>query len=277
MLDIARPARRLRRVSFDFSRFSAVLLDLDGTIYHEDHVLPGAAALVARLQREGRKYACITNSTSNPQRLRARLATMGIEMPTEAIFTAASAAADYVLERFGQRPRVFNLATEGLAELLEGKVHWVNQIGDPCDVVIAGAPANVFATADRQRVALYLLRAGAALVGICADRVYPSPRGLEFGSGPMTEMLAYAAGVRPTYAGKPERIFFEELCHKLGVRPDGCVLVGDNLESDIAGAKKLGMTTVLTLTGVTCAADLDRLMASARPDLVIEDLKALSE
>ncbi len=264
-------------MSFDFSRFSAVLLDLDGTIYHEDHVLPGAAALVARLQREGRKYACITNSTSNPQRLRARLATMGIEMPTEAIFTAASAAADYVLERFGQRPRVFNLATEGLAELLEGKVHWVNQIGDPCDVVIAGAPANVFATADRQRVALYLLRAGAALVGICADRVYPSPRGLEFGSGPMTEMLAYAAGVRPTYAGKPERIFFEELCHKLGVRPDGCVLVGDNLESDIAGAKKLGMTTVLTLTGVTCAADLDRLMASARPDLVIEDLKALSE
>ena len=260
----------------DFSPFAAVLLDLDGTLYHEDHVLPGAAALVARLRREHRKYACITNSTSSPQRLQTRLAGMGIEMPADVIFTAASAAADYVRERFGPRPRVLNLATEGLAELLEGNVQWVNQIGQPCDVVVAGAPANVFATADRQRTALYLLRAGAALVGICADRVYPSPRGLEFGSGPMSEMLAYAANVRPTYTGKPEAIFFQELCHKLGVPPAACLLVGDNLESDIAGAKKLGMTTVLTLTGVTAQSELERLPPTQKPNFVIENLNALS-
>jgi HAD superfamily hydrolase (TIGR01450 family) len=259
----------------DFSPFSAILLDLDGTLYHEDHVLPGAASLVRRLQDEGRTYACLTNSTSSPQRLQARLAGMGIEMPVDAIYTAATAAADYVLERFAPRPRIFNLATEGLAELLDGKVTWVNAIGEACDAVIAGAPANVFATADRQRIALYLLRAGAALIGICADRVYPSPRGLEFGSGAMTEMLGYAAGVRPTYTGKPESLFFQELCHKLGVKAGRCVLVGDNLESDIAGAKKLGMATVLTLTGVTAASDVSRVPPHLKPDRIIENLTAL--
>jgi 4-nitrophenyl phosphatase len=257
----------------DFSRYDAVLLDLDGTLYHEEHVLPGAAALVRRLQDEGRKYACLTNSTTSPQRLRARLARMGIEMPAENIYTAAAAAADYVLKHFGDAPpRVFNLATEGLHEMLDGRVSWVQEVGQPCDAVIAGAPANVFATDDRQRIALYLLRAGARLVGVCADRVYPSPRGLEFGSGAMTTMLAYAANVTPVYTGKPEAVFFRELCGRLGVAPDRCVLIGDNLESDIAGAKRLGMATVLTLTGVAHAADLAGIADELRPDQVVEDL-----
>ena len=50
-----------------------MLLDLDGTIYHEDQALPGAVELIHRLQREGRTYACLTNSTSSPQRISARL------------------------------------------------------------------------------------------------------------------------------------------------------------------------------------------------------------
>ena len=269
-------ALRLRRVPFDFSPYDAVLLDLDGTLYHEEHVLPGAAELVRRIQAEGRPYACLTNSTSNANRLRARLVRMGIDMPAANIYTAAQAAADYVLASFpGELPRVFNLATEGLHEILDGRVRWVDDARQPCDVVISGAPANVFATNDRQGIALYLLRAGARLVGICADRIYPSPRGIEFGAGPLTEMLAYAANVKPTYAGKPEAIFFQELCGKLGVRPERCVLVGDNLESDIAGAKRMGMASVLALSGVTRAKDVPGIPERLRPDFVIRGVDAL--
>ena len=266
--------------SFDFSPFDAVLLDLDGTLYHEEHVLPGAAELVGRIQREDHKYACLTNSTSSPQRLQARLARMGIEMPAANIYTAAAAAADYVLEHChtpGGPPRVFNLATEGLHDMLDGRVTWVVSEHDgPCDAVIAGAPANVFATPDRQRIALCLLRAGATLVGICADRVYPSPRGLELGSGALTHLMAYAAGVSPVFTGKPERIFFEELCRRLGVSPHRCVLVGDNLESDIAGAKQFGMATVLTLTGVTRTQEVPAIPPRLKPDLIVEDLTKLA-
>ncbi|HZK82282.1 MAG TPA: HAD hydrolase-like protein [Humisphaera sp.] len=263
----------------NFDAFDAVLLDLDGTVYHEEHALPGAVALVEGLRAGNRKFACLTNSTSSPARIADRLMRMGIAIDPGHVYTAAAATADYVLQTFGgpdrPLPNVFNLSTEGIQEMLDGKVNWVQSEAHPCDAVICGVPLNVFASEDRQRTAMLLLRKGAALTAICADRVYPSPRGLEFGVGAMAAMLAYAVDVRPIFCGKPEKLFFNELCHRLGVRPDRCVLIGDNLESDIAGAKGVGMKTILTLTGVATREDAARLPESARPDWVIEDLTTL--
>jgi 4-nitrophenyl phosphatase len=86
-------------------------------------------------------------------------------------------------------------------------------------------------------------------------------------------MFAYAANVTPTFCGKPEKIFFTELCRRLGVRPERCVLVGDNLESDIAGAKRVGIATILTLSGIATREDRQR--AAHQPDAVIKDLTDL--
>ena len=275
--------------------FDAVLLDLDGTVYHEEHALPGAVELIRRLQREGRRFACLTNSTSSPRRLAARLSRMGVDVPEEAIYTAGSAAVDYVLNakvawasppcssprNTGETPvppGVYSLATEGVHELLEGKVHWVSTAEEACEIVLVGTPTSVFATEDRQRMALEILRRNQAakLVGICADRVYPSPRGIEFGSGALTMMLAYAANVTPVFTGKPEEIFFHELCERLGVAANRCLLIGDNLESDIAGGKRVGMKAILTLTGIGRREDLIALPAEKQPDGVIEDLRELT-
>ena len=88
-------------------------------------------------------------------------------------------------------------------------------------------------------------------------------------------MLSYASGVEPVFCGKPEKLFFNELCHRLDAPPERCVLIGDNLESDIAGAKGVGMKTILTLTGVATREDAGKLPEIARPDWVIEDLTVL--
>ena len=88
-------------------------------------------------------------------------------------------------------------------------------------------------------------------------------------------MLTYAADAQPVYCGKPEKIFFAELCRRLGARPERCVLVGDNLESDIWGGKRMGMRTILTLTGVARRSDLEKADADHQPDEVIADLRAL--
>jgi HAD superfamily hydrolase (TIGR01450 family) len=270
----------------DFSAYAAVLLDLDGTLYHEDHPLPGAAALVARLRRENRRFACLSNSTLSPRQISDRLHQMGMDIDPDRIYPATEACADYVLEKYGSphsplphfpapRPRIYNLATTGLHEMLEGKVDWVQRADQSCDAVVAGCSTNPYATEDRQRIALVLLRNGAELVGMCADRVFPSPRGLEFGSGALSAMLAYAANVKPTFCGKPEKTFFLELCHKLNVDPARCILIGDNPESDIAGAKPFGMSTALILTGVTRRVDLPHLPPHLRPDAVFNDLTEL--
>jgi HAD superfamily hydrolase (TIGR01450 family) len=275
----------------DLDNFDAVLLDLDGTVYNEDRPLPGAIELIRKLQMENRNFACLSNSASSPLRVMDRLNTMGADLAPDQIYTAAAAACDYVLEHYPQSPvvtmpghplpperplpRVFNLCTQSVHEMLEGQVTWVQATNEPCDAVIVGAPSNAHATEDRQRMALSLLRHGAGLIGLCADRIYPSPRGLEFGAGAMCAMLSYAANIRTTFCGKPEPIFFNELCRRLNVPCDRCILIGDNLESDVLGAKTVGMSTILVLSGVTRRRDLFPLLPEQQPDFVIEDLREL--
>lgn len=259
-------------VAIDFSPYRAILLDLDGTLYHEEHPLPGAIELIRRMQAEGRTFACLSNATTSPQRISQRLDRMGVQVRPEQIFTAASAAVDFVMERWGPLPRVFNCSTEGVESMLMDRVHWVERADEPCDVVVAGAMTNVFATEPRLRTALLLLRRGAKLIGICADRVYPSVRGLEFGSGALSALLSYASGVTPIFMGKPQKVFFEGLCQKLGVKTTECILIGDNLESDIGGARNVGMHTILTLTGVATRQDLAKLPAEHQPTFVVDDL-----
>jgi HAD superfamily hydrolase (TIGR01450 family) len=264
----------------DFTPYHAVLLDLDGTLCHEDHALPGAVEVVTRFQNENRKFAILSNSCDSPLRVMQRLENMGLDVDPDVIYTAAAAACDYVLQTFAtnpetRKPRVFNLATESVHDMLEGMVEWVVDQTQHCDAIICGAPANAHATEERRRTALVLARHGAAIVGCCADRVYPSPRGIEFGSGAMTWMLSYAANVEPIFCGKPEKLFFQELCHRIQVAPEMCILVGDNLEADIHGAKGVNMRTILSLSGVTRAADIEQLTDEQRPDLLIQDLREL--
>ncbi|HMB95790.1 MAG TPA: HAD hydrolase-like protein [Tepidisphaeraceae bacterium] len=269
-------------MAIDLTQYEVVLLDLDGTVYHEEHPLPGAVQLIRKLQESEKRFACLSNSSASPLRVMHRLHDMGVELVPDQIYTAAAAACDYILQNYPmenpeprRKARVFNLATESVQEMLDGLVEWVRGGGEPCDVVLAAAPSCAYATEPRQRIALELLRRGSELLGLCADRVYPSPRGLEFGSGAMCSLLAYAANVTPTFCGKPERIFFVELCQRLKVEPNRCVLIGDNLESDVMGAKPLGMATILTLSGVTRRRDLQSLDEESRPDHVVEDLTEL--
>jgi glycerol 3-phosphatase-2 len=269
------PAKLPPPMPFDFSKFQAVLLDLDGTICYEDEPLPGAIALLRRLLADGKIVGCPTNSTQSPARLVTRLSAMGVGLPAERIFTAAQAAVEYCLKQFGPRPRIFNLATEGVADMLQARADQVDSANEACDAVIIGNPQCVWATRPRMSAAVQLLRKGAACVGICDDRVYPSPRGLEIGSGATTRMLAYAGNCQPLFFGKPQTIFFENACRKLNAEPGKCILVGDNLESDIAGAKGVGMATILSLTGVARRKDVEALPSHLRPDWIVENLTEL--
>ncbi len=253
-----------------------VLMDLDGTVYHIDHPVPGAIEFLRLLEAEKIRFACLTNSGSSPRRVMERLDRMGVRMTEEHIYTAGAAAVDYVMEHHGPRPKVFNLATRGINEMLDGHAQFVESAREPCDVVIAGDPTSSMAHLDRQQVALELLRNGAKLVGICADRAYPSRRGIEIGGGAFCAMLGFAAGgINAVFAGKPQPVFFHELRERLRVKPEQCVMVGDNLEGDIGGAKGVGMKAVLVLTGVARQSDVDGVPDNRRPDLVIDSVADL--
>jgi HAD superfamily hydrolase (TIGR01450 family) len=259
--------------ALDLRDFAAVLFDLDGTIWHEHLPLPGAVALVQRLQECDHPHGFVSNSSASPARVVRRLADMGLNVTEQTILTAAAAACDYVLDTFDPGVRVFNIANPSIDELLSGRVTLMDDECKDCDAVLASGLAHGCATPVRLQKALQLLMRGASLIGLCADRAYPTPRGFEIGAGGVTAMLAYAADVPATYCGKPEPWFFENICHRLQVPPDRCLLIGDNLEADIAGAHRVGMTTILTLTGLATPEAVAK--ATDKPDAVVNDLSEL--
>jgi 4-nitrophenyl phosphatase len=262
--------------------FDAVFFDMDGTLYREHRGLPGAAELIAHLRDSGRKFACVTNNSANTaEELRDRLAGLGVEVPSDSIYTACQAMAAWVRRR-GDRPRVFNFAGHALPVELAGDAEFVEGVTDACDVVAVATHMRenrIPFDFERSLVGLNLLRAGADLLVGCRDRVFPiEGGGVEFGSGSWAALFAFAAGLPPeriTYAGKPEPEFFAPLCRKLGVEPSRCLMVGDNLESDIQGGRNAGMRTALVLTGVTRP---EVVAGSAiQPDAVFADLVEVRE
>lgn len=260
-----------------FADFDAVLLDMDGTLYLEGHGLPGAAELIAALRAAEVVTQCVTNNGANTsEQLAARLHRMGVDLPVDAIYTAAHAMAAFILDLPEPR-RVFNFSGIALPEVLAGQVTFVERVDEPCDVVAVGTHMrenDIPFDFDRSLVGLTHLRNGATLVVGCADRVFPvAGGGVEFGSGSWGQLFAFGGNLPPGrmhHTGKPEPRFFLPLCARLGVDPRRCLMVGDNLESDIAGGQACGMTTALLLTGVTRESDIAT--SRVQPDYVFAGL-----
>ena len=86
------------------------------------------------------------------------------------------------------------------------------------------------------------------------DRTIPSPRGRVLGNGSMVAALRHATGAEPLVAGKPEPpLMLESVERSAAVRP---LVVGDRLDTDIEGANRSGIPSLLVLTGVTDWQDL---------------------
>ena len=267
------------------SDFDAVLFDMDGTLYRERHALPGVAALFDRIQQAGRAIRCVTNNSANTAReLSERLRTMGVSVPPDWIYTACHGMAEVIreLKPGGRKVRVFNFAGGALPIELAGEADFVEAMADACDVVAVGTHMRENAVAfdfERSLVGLNLLRRGAELVVGCRDRVFPiHGGGVEFGSGSWATLFAFGGNVpleRVRFAGKPEPAFFNKLCSRINADPRRCLVVGDNLESDIQGGLAVGMTTALVLTGVTRREDLAS--SAIQPHAVFDDLVAMRE
>lgn len=264
-----------------FDDFDAVLFDLDGTLYHEDHALPGAPEVIAHLRAMGKPAACITNASAyTPHRIAERLQAMGIDVAVDAIQSSGQAAVDYIRSRW-PKPRVCNFGGSAFEQMLPEATYVTSPSGDePCDVVFVGTHTRVEKKPidfERALAGLAALRNGATLVCGCADRVFPiEDQQVEFGSGAWGALFVYGANLpkeKVHYAGKPEPSFFHHLCKRLDVTPSRCLLVGDNLESDIAGGVGVGMTTALLLSGVTTEAAARN--SAIKPTVIFESMAAL--
>jgi glycerol-1-phosphatase len=249
--------------------YDAVLFDLDGVLYRGDETIEGAPATTQALRAAGIQVVFVTNNSSRtPGQVAAKLRGHGIRAEDTEVVTSAVATAELLADRGGGTAFVIGqegirdaLARAGL-ELLDGEP-------DRSDWVVVGL--DVDATYATLRTACVLVQRGARLVATNPDRSLPVAGALWPGAGALLAVVTETTGAMAEVVGKPFAPLFEAALRRAGgARP---LVVGDRLDTDIAGANALGWDSLLVLTGVGTEAELAR--SPVRPTFVAPDLTAL--
>jgi len=250
--------------------YDAILLDLDGVLYRWPEPIDGAAEAVRALRDAGKRIAFVTNNSSRtPAQVAERLASVGIDAKTEEVVTSALATATMLSER-GVRS-AFVVGEEGLLEALgDARIRVVDASAPEVDVVVVGFDRG--ADYAKLKDASVLVQRGVPLVASNADASFPAPGGESWpGAGALLAAIETTTGTRGEVVGKPEPPLFERaLASAGGGRP---LVVGDRLDTDIAGAARLGWDSVLVLTGDARREDVEA--SSWTPRFVVVDLSGL--
>jgi glycerol 3-phosphatase-2 len=256
-----------------------LLFDLDGVVYRGAQPVAGMPQLLARRAALGDRIVYVTNNSRwHRDEYRARLESLGVPLGPngeESIVSAARATALTLAEAQPPVATAMVLGGPGLArELRDAGIHVVapNQRGLAArpDVLVVGVDFSL--GYERLSIAASAVRSGARFIATNRDPVYPTPAGLSAGAGSMVAAVAVAGGREPDLVvGKPQPRLFEAAARLAGGQPSDAIVVGDSLGTDIAAAIAVGARSVLMLTGVTSAADLQRAPATARPTAVAAD------
>jgi HAD superfamily hydrolase (TIGR01457 family) len=249
--------------------YDAFLFDLDGVIYRGNEVVPGAPDAVARIRGMGKGIAFVTNNSGRtPDAVATKLTGLGVpakpaDVETSALVTAALLAGRGVSEAFvvGERGIRQALQDAGIA-LLDGDAQHAQ-------VVVVGWDRQADYT--KLRVASLLVERGAALVATNDDASYPAPDGNWPGAGALLAAIETTTGRRAEVVGKPHAPIMVAALERAG---GGLPLViGDRLETDIAGAVGLSWDSMLVLTGIAKADDVAT--SAVAPTWVAKDLSML--
>ena len=267
--------RIIRRMADLPDRVRLVIFDLDGVIYRGSEPIPEAPELVSWLHERAVSVRFATNNSMvTREGYVERLGGMGIRTRAEEIVTSTSATVTHLERHLPEVRSVLGIGAEGMRAELEAAGLGVRMAGDPddeavYDAVIVGLDPEL----DYRRLSrgMAAVGGGARLVATNADARYPVPGGFLPGAGAIVAALATATGVRPDVIGKPSPAMFHAILDEAVIAGGECVVVGDNPEADIAGARRAGCASILVLTGVADAARAATLEGETRPDVIAAD------
>ncbi|BAV49452.1 Phospholysine phosphohistidine inorganic pyrophosphate phosphatase [Mesorhizobium loti] len=246
----------------------AVLLDILGVIYDADTPIAGAVAAVERLRRAGLPLRFVSNTTRTPREaMIEQLAALGIEVTDAELLTPARAAVEW-LRRHECRPHLLvHPDLEAEFSGLEG--------GNGCAVVVGDAgDALDYAGLNR---AFRELVAGADFVALATNRTFKDADGLfSLDAGAFVAALEFASRRPPVVLGKPSPDFFLSALADVNCPAADAVMVGDDAESDVAGALRAGLgAALLVRTGKYRPGDETRF--DPPPTAIVHDLAAAAD
>jgi NagD protein len=229
------------------------LMDMDGVLVREEHIIPGADRFIARLRELGRPFLVLTNnSIYTPRDLAARLAASGLDVPEEAIWTSALATARFLES---QRPlgSAFAIGEAGLTTALHDAGYTLTE-RSPDYVVLGETRTYSF---ERITRAIRLIRAGSRFIATNPDATGPSADGPLPATGSVAALISRATGVAPYFVGKPNPLMMRSALNAIDAHSETAAMVGDRMDTDVVSGLEAGMETILVLTGITTREDAE--------------------
>lgn len=240
-----------------------VLLDIAGVLYTGDEAIPGAAEAIARLRAAGLPLRLLTNTTrKNRRQILDLLASLSFDISKDELFTPAAAACDWLAEN-GYSPHL--LIHPALTE------DFTSCSKDGPEAVVLGDAGEGF-TYEALNAAFRKLANGAPLLALARNRFFKDDDGeLSLDMGPFVELLEYASGAKAMVFGKPSADFFHAAAASMKCSPAETVMVGDDAESDVAGARSAGIGKgILVKTGKY--RDRDEMRFEPHPTALANDI-----
>jgi 4-nitrophenyl phosphatase len=252
--------------------YEAAVLDLDGTVYRGDELLPGAAAAIERLRADGVDLLFFSN---NPTKSRAayaeRLEGLGVDVDESAVLSAGTVTTRFLADEHAD-DRIFVIGSDGLVEQFEAA--GLSTVSDATTADVLVASYDIEFDYGDMLAGYRALEADAIFYGTDPDLLVPAAEGMVPGSGAIINAVGGIVERTPEkILGKPSAEAQRAVLDTLGIAPERCLVVGDRLNTDMALGERAGMTTVLVRTGV--ATDADVAESDIQPDYVIDSLADL--
>jgi HAD superfamily hydrolase (TIGR01458 family) len=246
-----------------------LLLDLDGTVYEDDALVPGADQAIAALRKGGIPVRFVTNTTRVPgATIAGWLEGYGIPATAEDIFTPPRAAGSWLAES-GMRRLGLCLPEGSHREFAAFEI-----VDHDPEAIVIGDLGPEWTFDVMNRVFRWVLD-GAELVALHRNRYWKTGGQLVLDVGAFVAAFEYAAGRKATLVGKPSRPMFEAAARSMGLPLADVAMVGDDLEADIGGSRALGMRGFMVRTGKYRVEEVEA--SEIEPGRVIASVAALPD
>ena len=263
-----------------FTDIRGLIIDMDGVLWHGDQPQPGLVEFFQTLRRLSLPFVLATNNASlTAAQYVAKLATMGVEVDLIEILTSGMATALFLTQRYpAQSTRVFVIGGVGAWQPLLDQGFTLTGLDDidpgrRANLVVCGLDKEL--TWNKLATAALNIQAGADFIGTNGDVSLPTERGCLPGNGATLAALQAATGVSPSIIGKPEPIIYQQALAVLGVDPSEVIAIGDRLDTDILGAVRAGIRSLMVLTGISRESDIAEV--DYAPNWVMQDIRELTQ
>ncbi len=230
----------------------SLILDMDGVLWKGDAPIGNLPAIFDCIHARGLKVAFATNNGSQtPDQYVGRLARFGVDIEPWQIVTSALGVADLLSKKFPSGGPVFAIGGAGVMTALHDKGFELLSLETAAQAQAVVFGIDIKINFEKMREATLLVRSGVPFYATNSDKTFPTPRGEIPGAGAWISVIITATGVEPIYAGKPEPLLIEIACERLGTEKGQTLVIGDRLETDIAGGQASDCPVALVLSGVT--------------------------